>query len=590
MQFISIDSEAQVLDLVSGITNADLALDTETTDKDPRKADLLKIVLSFDGQTAYSIPAKFLPLLVNLKQAKRLRIQNFKYDYHVLYRHGLDLLEVSVVDPMLLHHLIDENSEHSLEYFCKTYYNDSYKEVFWDKYKKYEDASAEDALEYECKDAIYHYLIVDRFLDDLKGKEALIDHVHSLALALLRTEIRGIRVDVPLMQKTKEDLGGRIATYLPELRGLFSNECEEWELEKWSTELEKRKTTKGKALVPRPNFNFASNTQVQWLLYDKLGLPVKKKTQAGKPATDYETIEKLVDLCPRLKTYKDYIDIKTIYGTFVEGLLERVDEERIYPGFNVNGTVTGRISHSNPNMGNMPKEGVYRNFFLPDPGYRIIGADYSQLEVVIEAHVTGDKNLARIVMDGVSKHDITAEGLKIPRDVAKTVNFALGYHCGIKKLSKILACSYQEAEYQYNKYWEVYSGCRDLKLVTDSYVDMGQPLINLFGRQRRFPMKFAAEWHKEAAKRQAYNFMIQGPGGDFMNKAFYLAHKRFKKSGIGNMLWTVHDEAVGEAKIGREVEASHNLVQIMEDVPKEYNLKFPLKAQPYGPFERWQKA
>lgn len=589
MQFIRIDSEDQLTPLLARFKDADLALDTETTSKDAKVAELLKIVFSFDGETSYSCDAELLPL-IPLTQVKRLRIQNFKYDYHVLYRHGVNLLEVPVIDPMLLHHLVDENAEYNLEYLTRTYYEDTYKKVFWDKYKTYEEASPEDALEYECKDAIYHYKLVDLLLDKLTGKQVLIQHVHRLANELLRTEIEGIRVDRPLMEATKENMGGQIDAYLPALRREFSVECQEWEFNKWDEEINKRIKPDARARVAKPDFNFGSTKQIQWLLYEKLKLPVLTRTKTKAPSTDYDTICKLLEQCGRLVIYRDYIDIKTIYGTFVKGLLERVTDGKIYPEFNVNGTVTGRISHSNPNMGNMPKEGVYRNFFLPDIDHAIIGADYEQLEIVIEAHVTSDPNLAKIVSEGASKHDITAEGLKIDRATAKTVNFALGYHCGVNKLSKILKCSHKEAQYQYNKYWDLYFGCRDLKLKTDMLVDAGLPVANLFGRKRSFPTVYPEPWMRDSAKRQAYNFMIQGPGGDFMNRSFYIAAKQFRERGYGRMLWTVHDEAVASVKREHVEEASALLVTTMQNVPKEYNLKYALKAKPYGPFLMWQKA
>lgn len=589
MPYIAVTTPEQCQQVIDSIER-DCALDTETTDKDPKKAELLKIVLCGDGKTSYSIPAEFLPLLKPLVAFKRLRIQNFKYDQHVLYRHGLNLLKTEVIDPMLLHHLIDENSEHNLEYFTKTYYADDYKERFWGKYNTYEEATPEDALEYECKDAIYHYKLTDLFLGQLSGREHLIEHVHRLAKALLLTEIRGIRVDTSLIVKTKEEMGGKIAGYLPKLRQEFASECQEWEMLAWVKEIEKRRSPKGKSAVKRPEFNFGSGKQIQWLLYGALGLPVIKRTATKAPSTDYETVSKLLDEEPRLQTYKDYIDIKTIYGTFVEGLLDRVIEDRIFPEFNVNGTHTGRISHSNPNLGNLPKEGVYRNFFLPDAGHVLIGADYSQLEVVIEAHVTDDKNLARIIMEGASKHDITAQGLGIPRDLAKTINFALGYHAGIKKLAKLLKCSFEEAEYQYNKYWELYSGCRDLKKQTDLAVLKRGYVTNFFGRTRHLPGPFANEWQLAGAQRQAYNFMVQGPGADIMNVAFYRYSEHLESSGSGRALWTIHDEQLASVKKSLASLELAKMVETMEQVPKELNLKLPLKAKGYGPLTCWAKA
>src|ERR1044072_8832817 len=102
---------------------------------------------------------------------------------------------------------------------------------------------------------------------------------------------------------------------------------------------------------------------------------------------------------PEIQVLADYKETKSLYGTFVEGMLDQVDGGRIYPRFNVNGTTTGRLSHSGPNMANLPRDGVIRNFFIPDDGNSIIGADYSQLEVVVEANLTEDKSLLKIILE-----------------------------------------------------------------------------------------------------------------------------------------------------------------------------------------------
>lgn len=591
MRFIQITSEDEIIDVIDRVFDTTVALDCESTDKNPRKAEIISVVISLDGKTAYSIPAKYLPLLARLANARKLILQNFKYDYQLLFLHGLDLSNTPFTDIMLLHHLIDETKDHDLDSMVKEHFNDPYKEVFWKKHKTFESAPSDEALEYECKDAIYTYRLHDIYTRILNNRVYLVDHVHNLAKALYYTEITGVRVNLDLMLKTKGEMGGRIATYLPKLRQEHDEACNLWELNKWLTELDKRKTAKGKAGVPKPQFNFGSNTQMQWLLYEYYNMPVLKKTEAKLPSTDYETIEKLSVDYPILQTYKDYIDIKTIYGTFVEGLLERVEERKIYPSFNINGTVTGRISHSNPNMGNMPKDGPYRNFFLPDNESVIIGADYSQLEVVIEANLTGDTNLARIVNEGVSKHDITAEGLKIGRDLAKTLNFAMGYHCGPKKVQKLLKCSFEEAQYQWNKYWELYKGCRDLKMLTDAEVDANLPITNLFGRIRHLSVSNGLpEWQIDGMKRQAYNFKIQGPGADFTNRSFYLFSQWLRENDFGRALWSVHDEVVASVKPKYYEQCKSKLTTIMVSMGNEYKLKIPLSSKAYGPLDCWSKA
>lgn len=581
----TVDDVALFMQSVPGNT---VALDCETTGLNPRVDRILTVALSIDGESGVSIPVEFLPLLESLKRAKMLLLQNFKFDYHILYEHGLDLRDVPFRDILHMHHLIDERLDHSLDYQVKESFGDNYKELFWSKYKNYQEAPAEEALEYECKDVIYTYQLYNKYLSKIDA--SLVAHVHSLAKALYLTEVYGVRMNTELMLLTKKEMGDRIAGYLPALRERFLSHCQVYELTAWNKELDKRKTSAGKAGVKRPVFNFGSSTQMQWLLYEALKLPVLKKTEAKKPSTDYETIEKLVEQCPDLVIYKDYIDIKTIFGTFVEGLLDRVQEGRVYPSFNVSGTATGRISHSNPNLGNLPKEGVYRNFFMPDEGHKIVGFDFSQLEVVVEANLTKDNNLEKIIMQGASKHDITAQEMGISRDLAKTINFAMGYHCGVNKLKSILKCSFQEAEFQWNKYWDVYKGCRDLKHVTDALVDAGQPVVNMFGRSRHFDTQFQAEWMRDSAKRAAYNHMIQGPGAEITNRAFYQCSEILEDSKTARCLWSVHDEVLASARIDIAEECLDRMLRIANGIGTCVGLTIPLKAVGYGPLDFWAKT
>lgn len=590
MNFKRLTTPEEVNQFMSTVKGAVLALDCETTGLNPRVDKILSVAIAPHGKTAVSIPGDLLPLLSPLKEVGLLLLHNFKFDYHVLYEHGLDLTEVPFRDTLHMHHLIDERKDHDLGSMVLEEFGDNYKDEFWSKYNNYSDAPPDEALVYECKDVIYTYRLYEIYAAKLKTNETLVAQVHDLAKALYLTERRGVRVNKELMLKTREEMGGRIAGYLPALRERFLPHCQVWELNAWVKEMGKRKSTKGKAGVKKPQFNFGSGAQMQWLLYTALKLPVLKKTEAGKPATDYETIEKLVDKCPQLDLYKDYIDIKTIFGTFVEGLIDRVQEDRIYPSFNVSGTVTGRISHSNPNLGNMPKEGVYRNFFLPDEGHKIVGFDFSQLEVVVEANLTKDPNLAKIILEGASKHDITAQEMGIPRDTAKTINFAMGYHCGINKLKSILKCGYQEAEYQWNKYWEVYKGCRDMKLITDGLVDAGQPVVNMFGRSRHFDKDFSQDWMRQAAKRAAYNHMIQGPGAEITNQAFSECSEGIERKGWGRMLWSVHDEVLATAKADLATQTLDSMLSIANRMGTTVGFKIPLKAVGYGPLDFWSKT
>jgi DNA polymerase I-like protein with 3'-5' exonuclease and polymerase domains len=194
-------------------------------------------------------------------------------------------------------------------------------------------------------------------------------------------------------------------------------------------------------------------------------------------------------------------------------------------------------------------------------------------------------NLLRIVNEGASQHDITASSLGIPRDIAKNVNFACQYGAGAYKLSKMLGVTNIEGEKALAKYWETYSGQKKVMDECSAKVDAGQPIINPFGRRRRFEKMQRKGW--DSAYRQAWNALVQGTGSDCTSRAFYLADRALRNRSIGKGLFTVHDEIIIQAKIGCEAEAEKILLDTMSYVGVELGLTISLKAQGSGPMERW---
>lgn len=575
------------------------AVDTEYSEKDVTVAQLLSIVISLDGETSHHVPPQFVKELITLQQAKAIIMQNQVVDLHMLNRYGVDLYKAPVFDTMLMSHLVDENvpHNHGLGDLVLQHFDDNYKKEFWNKNETYQAATEEEALEYEGKDAIYTYRLGLMFLDKLRGKDALIDHVNRLSRSLFETEIRGVRVNTELIVRTKETMGAEIQGYLPKLREQFDEYCHIWELNKWALAIDKLKTPAGKDRVRKTQFSFSSDKQVSWLVYEGLGCPVNKRTKPsksskkGNPATDYDTLKELSATYPPLELLVNYKGAKTLYSTFVEGMLERTKENRIYPRFNVNGTHTGRISHSNPNLANIPREGPIRSFFIPEEGNSIIGADFSQLEVIIEANLTKDKNLLRIVQEGVSKHDITAKELGIDRESAKTLNFAMQYHCTPFKVATLLKISTQEGQQIFDRYWQIYEGVKALKSTTDAMVVEGKPLVNMYGRERHLGvLENSTNFMLAKLQRQAYNYIIQGTGADITNRAFYLFSERLKSNGHGYTWWSVHDEIIAEVKDQYVEEEKSALVRIMEGISEELKLEHPLKAKAYGALKAWAKT
>ncbi len=598
MRFEFIEDEAFICQLIRHRNEVGYCvLDLETTSKDPHKAELIHVQMSgLESDHAVAFSGKFLSLLKELTCT--LVLHNFKYDFKVAHRHGVDLRGHKVIDTMLLDHLADENRLHSLDSYVQRVYQDDYKEKFWSRYESYQSAPLAEQVEYGCKDIYY----TDRlYLDSLVSiheqgiPDSLILHVHRLAMALFDTELLGIKVDLP----HAVELGSALKKDILDAEVVLNEEAGAWkevvELELWSKAIKKAWKPAGKKWLqlPKPDFNWASSGQVAALLYDKLGLPPVINRKTRKRTVDDKALEKLEHLNPLIPKLRLLRKYQTMFGTFIEGILDRAEDERIYPSLNINGTVTGRISHSDPNLGNMPSKGEWtkiRGIFRPDDGYKILTADYSQLEVCIAAHFSLDPNLLKIIREGASKHDITAEGVGLPRSTAKTLNFAMQYLCSPHKVSEIIAGTKEEGQEVWDKYWATYAGEKKVVDECKALIDKGLPIVSPYGRMRRFPTQFESKGQREAAYRQAYSSKIQGLGADLTSEAFYLADEEFKLRKWGRCLFTVHDELVTAVKHEHTADAGALMSKIMVYVGEQIKLNVPLKAELSDPTDRWCKS
>ena len=560
-----------------------IVLDIETDSLKVRQAKILSLqVIDDSGDTTYILPGIY-AVCINDVQV-RLVLQNFKYDYSVLFHNGIDIIDKPCIDIMLLDHLVDENREHGLNARIQTEFGDNYKEDFWVKYKDFADAPEEEQDLYACKDVWYTRELYKLHLQTaIPG--GLVKQIHQLAKGLLRTELEGLRVDQSYLIELAKDLTTKINNAKPKMRASCEDEIDSLEILYWSEEIDKYKTDKRKALVVKPEFNFDSSSQLQDLLYDTLGLPVQLNPKTKKPSLDEDALNALEGKHPLVSLLLEYRKVNKVYTSFIEGTLDRLENGRIYPEFHVNGTVTGRLSSSNPNMQQLPTDGNIRGIYVPDSGHCFIAADFSQLEVTIAAHFTKDKNLLKVINDGASLHDITAESLGIPRSSAKTVNFAMQYGASHFKIARILECSVEDAKLIYNKYWETYSGIKTLMDKCRLLVDKGGSITNPFGRQRRFPRVHRMPWDK--AYRQAFNFLIQSTGADLTNSAYAdligeLAH-------IGRPLFPIHDEIISQVKEDRYEEAKEIIISTMENSGRQIKFSLPLKTSCSKALTRWEK-
>lgn len=594
MDIIKLHSRKELQDLIEyhNLNSKEVVLDLETSGKNPLVDKII------DGQISGKYRGEvciFNGWDVSCLKSLKPRVigHNLKFDITFLYYHNVDVLDWKYHDTMLLGHLLDENREsYSLGNYVKELYKDNYKEDFWSHNTSYESAGIAARHEYGAKDIYYTHTLYDHLIEGLSKEripDSLIEHQHRLQYALLYTEIYGVRVDKEYLVKLGIEIKTQLSLLEPAMKESAAQEIDLIESEDWLKEIEKRKSPKGRSNVKRPEFSFGSSKQLQKLIYDKLGAPPQFNEKTKARSVDYDCLEKIKDHHPMISMLQEFREKEKAYNTYIEGTSNRLREDRIYPEFRLvdknSGMKTSRISHKNPNLGQLPKKGGLKGIYIPDDGELFTEYDYSQLEVCIEAHYTQDKNLLSIVRDGASKHDITAKGLGISRDVAKTLNFAMQYWCGPGKVSKILGCSDKEGLLAYNKYWETYSGVKQFKAKIDASVNSGTPLRDLTGRARRFEKK--GRWEGDKAYRQAYNFVIQSTGGQIMNNSFYKCHERLRSLGRGRGMWTVHDSGLFSIKAASVEEESSFIAKTMVEEGQLVGLIVPLSVQGAIGMSRW---
>lgn len=566
-----------------------IALDIETTGLDAKRDTILGIAIA-DHKNTYYIEPELLPHLEMFLPTTKV-LHNFKFDYRFLAAKGLSLNNSKTEDTLVMSHLIDENGDHSLEAVASQYLklDLSYKSVFWKKYKLAQNAPKEELMKYACEDVLLTYRLYPILLEYiyLSNKKDLYNHVMRLSNSLLATEVEGVRIDNEYIISLGSKLQERIQKNVIEMRRTTNGYCNQWEMNTWVKEIEKRKTDKGKSAVERPTFSFTSSQQLGVLLYDIMGLP-EQFSKTRKRTVDDAALERLEAYHPVVPLVRDYREANKIYGTYIEGILNRAIGDTIYPTFNTCGTVTGRISHQDPNMGNMPRSGGIRGIFIPRSGFTFISADYSQLEICMAAHFSGDAVLIDAIHQGVSMHDITAKALNIDRQTAKTLNFGILYGASKYKVAQIFKCKDDEAEEIIRKFFETYKGLKSIIDDCHKAVEENRDIVSPFGRTRNFRGQYENRRELERCKRQAFNSLLQGTGGDLTSRAFYLTNDSLVDSGIGRGLFTVHDEIIIEVALG-SVEAGASILRDkMLQVGREIGLRVPLSVDVSEAMDRWE--
>jgi len=535
------------------------AIDTETTSISAQRAEL--VGLSFTdriGQGAYvplahaypDAPAqlsrdcvleKLKPLLEDATRAKVGH--NLKYDMQVLALYGIALAGIDY-DSMLESYVLDSTaSRHDMDSLAMKYLG--YKTI---KYKdvtgkgkaqiNFSEVPIETATTYAAEDADITLRLHEHLWPRLQESPALVTLLREIELPLVpvlaRMESAGVRIDVDMLRAQSNELGRRLL---------------EIEIEAHSAA--------GQA------FNLDSPKQIQEVMFGKLNLPVLRKTPTGQPSTGEDVLAELaLDYSfPRLLL--EYRSLAKLKSTYTDKLPEMINPRtgRVHTSYHQAVAATGRLSSSDPNLQNIPirtAEGRrIRQAFVPEPGYRIVSADYSQIELRIMAHLSGDTGLIRAFAEDADIHRATAAEVfgVAPADVtddmrrnAKAINFGLIYGMSAFGLSRQLKIDRAAAQEYVERYFARYPGVKAFMDRTREQARQQGFVETLFGRRLHLPEINAGNANRrQAAERAAINAPMQGTAADLIKRAMLQVDRWIIETNAPTrMIMQVHDELVLE--------------------------------------------
>jgi DNA polymerase I len=575
----------------------EVSLDTETTSVRPVKARLVGISAATEPGKVFYIPLahtgegagnqlqmeQVRDVLSPLLGDPRIKTigQNFKYDTVVLKNHGF-AVEGLGFDTMLASYLLNPGrASHSLDNLGVEFLGVkliSYKEVTTRGgiQLRFDRVPVADAARYAGEDAWATLLLKEKLAPevDQQGLRSLLEDVElPVSEVLAEMELRGVSVDTARLESMSLEFEGRMGELESQIHHL--------------------------AGTP---FNVNSPKQLGEVLFERLGLPRKRKTKTGY-STDSKVLDELAHAHPLPAKILEFRTLAKLKSTYVDVLPTLVNETtgRIHTSFNQAITATGRLSSSDPNLQNIPIRGAegkkIREAFIPGPGMKYLAADYSQVELRVLAHLSKDKALIRAFNSGEDIHSRTAAeifhvlpGLVTPdmRRVAKTINFGIVYGMSAFRLSRDQKIPMKQAKGFIDAYFARYPGIRQF---LDSVVEEGKErgYVETILKRRRYMPELQARNRQvfESGRRMAINTPVQGGAADIVKLAMLQLHRRLKKEGLdAYMVLQVHDELVLELAPSATEGVKAAVKETMENVLK---LDVPLKVD-VGVGDNWAQV
>ncbi len=564
------------------LTHKILSLDTETTSTNAIEAELVGMSFAVEPHKAFyvAIPAdrekaqRLVDIFKPLYESPGiLKVgQNIKYDLEVLANYGITLAG-DMWDTMIAHYLIQPELRHNMDYMAEVYLN--YKtvrieELIGPKGKNQRSMRSlppAEAYEYACEDADITLQLKNALEPRLKeaGVEKLFHEIEMpLVRVLAAMEMNGVRIDTGSLAETSQELTRRMQELEKEIHALAGEE-----------------------------FNIASPKQVGDILFGKMQITEKpKKTKTGQYVTSEEVLQSLRQKNPIVDKILQHRGLKKLLGTYVDALPKLINRQtgHIHTSFNQTITSTGRLSSSDPNLQNIPVRGEdgkeIRKAFIPDDGCLFFSADYSQIELRVMAHLSGDENMARVFREGHDLHAATAATIyrKDIRDVtrdertkSKRANFGIIYGITVFGLAERLDIERSEAKQLIDGFFETFPKVHDYMEHSKQVARAQGYAETVFHRRRYLPdINSRNAVVRNYAERNAINAPIQGSAADIIKVAMIRIHRRFEELGLkSKMILQVHDE-LNFSVFPEEKDTVEKIV--IGEMQNAYQLSVPLIA------------
>jgi DNA polymerase-1 len=565
-----------------------ISIDLETTSQDPMRAEIVGISLALTPGQGFYIPlahddpkvGKQLSLeatLAHLKPIledphKEIIGQNIKYDMKVLARYEIHL-EPIAFDSLIAAYLLDPASLKDLNALAQRYLDrtlHTYQELGQEDFRK---VPIEEAANYSTAHAETVVCLREPLTEKLKADglwELFTDIELPLIPILAEMELKGVLLDPKVLQEQGLDLRKQIEVLQSEMTRLAEGE-----------------------------FNPSSPKQVAEVLFERLKLkPLKpiKKTKSGV-STNAQVLSELAEIHPLPELILRYRELEKLLGTYVEKLPTVINPEtgRIHTTFNQSVTATGRLSSSDPNLQNIPVRtelgGHIRRAFVAPPGRFLLGADYSQIELRVLAHLSGDPALTEAFKTDEDLHIKTASEIfnvsreKVDarqRGIAKRINFGIIYGISAYRLARELGLSQEEAKNYIDRYYARYAKVKEFIAEQIHLAEVQGYVTTITGRRRYLPDINSRNWARRSyEQRNATNAPVQGTAADIMKLTMLRVHENLKKSKLHcDMLLQIHDELLFEVDEADAEKASTLIKQTMEQTMEQaMELSVPLKVE-----------